>query len=352
MSGYVVGPDAAVADLASAGRSGSCGPGPGVPREERSASRATPSRWTQLEALELPRRAGTADLRQEARPADPARPADASAAARRRRPGGRDRSSTASRTTRTPTPTEYAVLLPPEYHPLRSYPAVVALHGGNGPRGGDRLVGGRGARRGLHRDRPRVQPARPAEGLPLHRPASTPPSSWPCATPGSATRSTATASSSAASCSAGTWPGTSAWPIPTCSPGSPSSRACPSSTSPIPAARRAAAALRGARRPGPGVERVVFGEVLKPLILKAYDVTYVEYYRRGLEDFPEEAPHVFDWMDRRRRDPYPKSFDASRPASRTTGSTAWSSASSCPAGRPPPRPSTRSARTSTRRRSR
>ena len=30
-------------------------------------------------------------------------------------------------------PTEYAVRLPPEYHPLRSYPAIVALHSGQGP---------------------------------------------------------------------------------------------------------------------------------------------------------------------------------------------------------------------------
>src|SRR5262249_53206118 len=30
-------------------------------------------------------------------------------------------------------PTEYAVRLPLEYHPLRSYPAVVVLHGSQGP---------------------------------------------------------------------------------------------------------------------------------------------------------------------------------------------------------------------------
>ena len=30
-------------------------------------------------------------------------------------------------------PTEYAVRLPPEYHPLRSYPAVIVLHSGEGP---------------------------------------------------------------------------------------------------------------------------------------------------------------------------------------------------------------------------
>ncbi len=44
------------------------------------------------------------------------------------------------------------------------------------------------------------------------------------------------------------------------------------------------------------------------MILKTWDVTYVEYHRRGLETLPEEIPRAFDWMDRHRRDPYPKSF--------------------------------------------
>src|SRR5262249_35976911 len=49
----------------------------------------------------------------------------------------------------------------------------------------------------------------------------------------------------------------------------------------------------------------------KGLIAKNYDVTYVEYYRRGLEDLPEEAPRIFDWMDHHpARDPYPKKFEA------------------------------------------
>ena len=51
-------------------------------------------------------------------------------------------------------PTEYAVLLPPEYHPLRTYPAVVALHDREQAAIGDRLVGGRGPAPRLHRDRP------------------------------------------------------------------------------------------------------------------------------------------------------------------------------------------------------
>jgi hypothetical protein len=60
----------------------------------------------------------------------------------------------------------------------------------------------------------------------------------------------------------------------------------------------------------PASSEVVFGIYLKPLILKSWDVTYVEYHHRGLEEFPEEIPTFFDWMDRHRRDPAPKSFDA------------------------------------------
>ena len=60
----------------------------------------------------------------------------------------------------------------------------------------------------------------------------------------------------------------------------------------------------------PAANEVIFGNYVKPLILKAWDVTYVEYHRRGLEEFPEEIPTFFDWMDRHRRDPAPKSFEA------------------------------------------
>ena len=124
----------------------------------------------QLQTTPLPERPGQTGRDPQARRPDPARDPD-DAAARRERRSGRSRasrSSIGSATTRTSHPTEYAVLLPPEYHPLRSYPAVVALHDGEGPEAGDRLVGGRGRRAGLHRDRPGVQPARPGGRLPLH----------------------------------------------------------------------------------------------------------------------------------------------------------------------------------------
>jgi hypothetical protein len=58
----------------------------------------------------------------------------------------------------------------------------------------------------------------------------------------------------------------------------------------------------------PAATEVVYPTYVKPLILKTWDITYVEYYRRGVEALPEEIPRAFDWMDRHRRDPIPKSF--------------------------------------------
>ena len=58
----------------------------------------------------------------------------------------------------------------------------------------------------------------------------------------------------------------------------------------------------------PAATEFVYSKYIKSLILKTWDITYVEYYRRGLETLPEEIPPAFDWMDRHRRDPYPKSF--------------------------------------------
>jgi pimeloyl-ACP methyl ester carboxylesterase len=58
----------------------------------------------------------------------------------------------------------------------------------------------------------------------------------------------------------------------------------------------------------PASSEVIF-PLVKGLMARPYDVTYVEYLRRGWEDFPEEASSVFDWMDRRRRDPTPRAFE-------------------------------------------
>ena len=60
----------------------------------------------------------------------------------------------------------------------------------------------------------------------------------------------------------------------------------------------------------PAASNFIYDKYVKPLILKTWDITYVEYFRRGLEELPEEIIPAFDWMDRHRRDPYPKSFKA------------------------------------------
>ena len=60
----------------------------------------------------------------------------------------------------------------------------------------------------------------------------------------------------------------------------------------------------------PAASSFIYEKYVKPLILKTWDITYVEYFRRGLEELPEEITPAYDWMDRHRRDPYPKSFKA------------------------------------------
>ncbi len=59
----------------------------------------------------------------------------------------------------------------------------------------------------------------------------------------------------------------------------------------------------------PGLQEVLF-PTIKDLMQKYPDVTYVEYYQRGAEEFFEESPRIFDWMDRRRREPFSRSFEA------------------------------------------
>ncbi len=60
----------------------------------------------------------------------------------------------------------------------------------------------------------------------------------------------------------------------------------------------------------PAATKFIYEKYVKPLIVKSWDVTYIEYFRRGLEELPEEIIPAYDWMDRHRREPYPKSFRA------------------------------------------
>ncbi len=58
----------------------------------------------------------------------------------------------------------------------------------------------------------------------------------------------------------------------------------------------------------PAANEFIYSKQIKPLIVKTWDITYVEYVRRGLEALPEEIVPAFEWMDRHRRDPFPRSF--------------------------------------------
>jgi dienelactone hydrolase len=58
----------------------------------------------------------------------------------------------------------------------------------------------------------------------------------------------------------------------------------------------------------PAEDPVAFEQWTKPLISRNTDLTYVKYYRRGLEPLPEEIPAILDWFVGRVREPAPKRF--------------------------------------------
>lgn len=61
----------------------------------------------------------------------------------------------------------------------------------------------------------------------------------------------------------------------------------------------------------PAENEVVFEQWAKPLISRNHDLVYVKYFKRGLERLPEEVPAVFNWAANRVRVTAPKQFVAS-----------------------------------------
>ncbi len=59
----------------------------------------------------------------------------------------------------------------------------------------------------------------------------------------------------------------------------------------------------------PGENELVFEQWAKPQIQKNLDVLYNRYFNRGMEPFPEEIPTLFEWMSGRSRNPAPKQFE-------------------------------------------
>jgi pimeloyl-ACP methyl ester carboxylesterase len=204
-------------------------------------------------------------------------------------------------------PTEYAILLPPEYHPLRSYPAIVALHDGSGPAAAAAWWATEALRRGYIVVAPeynlpnqtkdyRYTPSEHAAVELALRDA----------------RRRFAIDGNRVFLGGQLLGGNMAWDLGLAHPdlfaGVVAISGMPAKY--VPAykenARRVALYVTaGDLMPAEGE---VFFPFVKGLIASNYDTTLVEYYRRGREDFPEELPAIFDWMDRRVRDPYPKTF--------------------------------------------
>ncbi len=209
-----------------------------------------------------------------------------------------------------PTPTDYTVLLPPEYHPLRSYPTIVALHDGDGPAGAVAWWAAEAARRGYLVIAPEYLV--PDQGK-EYRYTESEQAAVELAIRDAKRRF---AIDSDRVFVGGQLEGANmAWDFALAHPD-----LCAGAVvvSGLPAKYVNRYLTHNAEKLplyvvlgdlAPAANEIIFGQILKPLILKAWDVTYVEYFKRGLEDLPEEAPAIFEWMERKRREPYPKSFE-------------------------------------------
>jgi pimeloyl-ACP methyl ester carboxylesterase len=206
-------------------------------------------------------------------------------------------------------PSDYAVFLPPEYHPLRSYPAVVALHDGHGPKSAIEWWSAEAAKRGYIVIAPEYK--LPGQGAEYNYSTSE------HAAVELALRDARRryAIDSDRVFIGGQLVGANmAWDFGLAHPDLCAGVVVVSGL-PFKYVNRYLPhvdlvplfVVEGDL--APAANEVVFGQLLKPLIAtRAWDVTYVEYLKRGMESFPEEAASVFEWMDRRHREPFPKAF--------------------------------------------
>ncbi|MEW4567565.1 alpha/beta hydrolase [Tautonia sp. JC769] len=215
-----------------------------------------------------------------------------------------------------PTPTEYAVLLPPEYHPLRTYPAVVALHDGRGARSALDWWGPEAARNGFVVIAPEYMA--PSES-PDYRYSADEHAAVMLSLRDA--RKRFSIDPDRVFLGGSMLGGNAAWDIGLAHP---DVFAGVATLSGLPAKHVARTRAHGDYVPllivigdlaTASTESLVF-DLAKSMMSKAWDVTYVEYIKRGLEPLPEELPAVFDWMKHRTRETHRKDFEvvASRPS--------------------------------------
>jgi pimeloyl-ACP methyl ester carboxylesterase len=208
------------------------------------------------------------------------------------------------------TPTEYALRLPPEYDPLRSYPAIIVMHSGDGPNKALEDWEPEAARRGYILIAPEYsEPGKVAE----YRYTASEHAAVELALRDARKRY---AIDSDRVFAAGQLAGANmAWDYALAHP---DQFAGVVVISGLPAKFVPRYLPHHERLPlfyvigeyVPAASKFIYEKFVKPLILKTWDITYIEYFRRGLEELPEEIIPAYDWMDRHRRDPYPKAFKA------------------------------------------
>jgi pimeloyl-ACP methyl ester carboxylesterase len=208
-------------------------------------------------------------------------------------------------------PSEYAVWLPPEYHPLRSYPAMVILHGPETPAEALAPWISEAARLGVILFAPeyalagqsrayRYSPSEHAAVLLAIRDA----------------RRRFAIDSDRISLVGSLEGGNMGWDFGLAHPDLFAGVAVVSG---LPAKYVWANKSHLALVPmyiaigdlAPAENELVFEQWARPQITRNYDFIYIKYFRRGLEAFPEEAPRILDWALRRVREPSPKQFEAS-----------------------------------------
>jgi acetyl esterase/lipase len=206
-------------------------------------------------------------------------------------------------------PTEYSILLPPEYHPQRRYPTVIALHDGRGSKTALDWWGPEAARNGFIVLAPEYMNAGEE---PDFRYSSDEHAAVLLSLRDA--RKRFAIDPDRVFVGGSLLGGNAAWDIGLAHP---DVFAGVVTLSGLPAKHVSKSRAHGEYVPlyvvigeltTASTEAMVF-DMVKAMIGKTWDVTYVEYLRRGLEPLPEELPAAFDWMKRRTRTPRLKDFE-------------------------------------------